>query len=207
MSNIYLLSNVKSNQNDVNNFSIFDINFIKPDIDFTLYDALIFTSKNAIYSLEYYNIDYKQIPSYAIALKTANILKECGANIVYTGISGHGNEFANEIKEQLLDKKVLYVRAKKIVSSLVNILKCDEIIVYETICKNKININSIKENAIIVFTSPSTIKCFFEQHVWHVTYLAICIGKTTASYLPNEVNYLISNETSIDSCIELARTI
>jgi len=207
MSKIYLLSNVKSNQEDIINLSVFDINFIKPTIDFNSYDALIFTSKNAIFSLENFNIDYHKIPSYAIASKTATILKTYNSNLVYTGVSGHGDQFANEIKEKLYGKKVLYVRAKKVVSNLTNILKCEEVIVYETVCKNQEKQNKITKDSIIIFTSPSTIKCFFSNYKWHDSYIAICIGKTTASYLSKDIKYFISNTTSIDSCIELARTI
>jgi len=207
MSNIYLLSNVKSNEKDIINLPLFDIHYIKPIIDITTYDALIFTSKNAIYSLENFNINYHNIPSYAIAPKTAQILKQYNSNIVYTGKTGHGNDFANEIKDKLIDKKVLYVRAKKIVSNLMDILKCDDVIVYETICKKQIKQTNIKENSKIIFTSPSTIQCFFDKYIWDDSYTAICIGKTTASYLPKDIKYFISKQTSINSCIELSRTI
>jgi len=207
MSDIYLLSNVKSNEKDIINLPLFDIHYIKPSIDIASYDALIFTSKNAIYSLENFNINYQNIPSYAIAPKTAQILKEYNSNIVYTGQTGHGNDFANEIKYKLENKKVLYIRAKKIVSNLIDILKCDDVIVYETICKKQIIKTNIKENSKIIFTSPSTIQCFFDKYIWDDSYIAICIGKTTASYLPKGINFFISKETSINSCIELARTI
>ena len=207
MSNIYLLSNVKSNNKDVINYSVFDIKYIDTNIDFNYYDALIFTSKNAIYALEYFNKDYKKVPSYAIAKKTANILKDHNANLVYTGISGHGDEFANEIKDKLKNKTVLYIRAKKVVSNLTKILNCDEIVVYETVCKENNSIDKIPKNSKIIFTSPSTIKCFFKNNIWDDSYIAICIGKTTASYLPKNIKYLISKQTSIDSCIEEALNI
>ena len=153
MSNIYLLSNVKSNQKDIINLSIFDINFIKPNIDFQSYDALIFTSKNAIYSLEHFNIPYHLIPTYAIAPKTAEILKSNNANLQYIGKTGHGNDFAYEIKEKIKGKKVLYIRAKKVVSDLSYILNCDEVIVYETVCNNHKKQNNIIKNSIVIFTS------------------------------------------------------
>ena len=207
MSDIYLLSNVKSNYEDIINLSVFNIHFIRPTIDFSSYDVLIFTSKNAIYSLENFNINYKNIPAYAIAPKTAEILKSYNSNLTYTGKSGHGNEFAYEIKDKIKGKKALYLRAKKVVSKLKDILNCDEVIVYETICSNQKKQNVISKNSIVIFTSPSTIKCFFKNYKWHDSCIAICIGKTTASYLPNDIKYFISNTTSIDSCIELARTI
>jgi len=206
MNNIYLLSNIKVEDSEVINLPVFDIKYIDVEINFNDYDALIFTSKNAIYSLEYFKKDYKKVPSYAIAKKTANILKKYNSNLVYTGISGHGDDFANEIKDKIKNKKVLYIRARKVVSNLINVLNCDDIIVYETIC-SKIKDISINKNAKIIFTSPSTIQCFFNRYKWDNSFTAICIGKTTASYLPKNIKFNISKETSINSCIELANNI
>ena len=207
---IYLLSNVKSNDLDIKNLNIFDISFIKYNINFTKYDALLFTSKNAIYSLDK-DDTWKNIPSYAISKKTAKILNNYNSNLVYTGTSGYGDDFANELIPNLKDKKILYIRAKKVVSNLVNILNknnilCDEIITYETICKNYDIKNKPAKNSIIIFSSPSTIKCFLNNFAWDDSYFAIVIGQTTAKYLPANINYKIANETSIESCILSAKS-
>ena len=79
----------------------------------------------------------------------------------------------------------------------------DELVTYKTSCK-KSNI-SLEDNSIFIFTSPSGVECFFNQYSWNDSYKAIVIGKTTAKYLPKEVHYTISSETSIDECINLAR--
>ena len=207
---IYLLSNVKSNDLEVQNLNIFDISFVKYDIDFTKYDALLFTSKNAIYSLASNNT-WQDIPSYGISTKTAKILEEYNSNLVYTGSSGHGDDFANELIPHLKNKKVLYIRAKKVVSNLVNILNennilCDEIITYETTCKSYDIKQQPSKNSIIIFSSPSTIKCFLNNFIWDDSYFAIVIGKTTAKYLPSNIKYEIAKETSIESCILSAKT-
>lgn len=209
MSNIYLLSNQKFE--DVINLEVFKINYINPNIDFNKYDALIFTSKNAIYSLNHYDINWKTIPSYVIAPKTAEILKKEKANLVFTGKQSHGNEFAKELIPLLKSKKVLYVKAKKTVSNLVEILKqnnidLDEVIAYETIC-NKSQIKKLKKDSIFIFTSPSSVKCFFNQYNWDKTFKAITIGKTTSKYLPNDIDYTVSSQTSIQECIKLAKSI
>lgn len=207
---IYLLTKNTNQFKDVSYLTIFDIRNISFEIDFNLYDGLLFTSKNAIYSLEK-DLLWKTIPSYAIAQKTSDILKQVSANLVYTGKSGHGDDFANELKTKLKDKRVLYIRAKKVVSNLVNILNenniiCDELITYETVCKKYDIEQKPPKNSIIIFSSPSTIKCFFNSFKWDDSYLAIAIGKTTAKYFPDIVNYKIAEQTSIESCIELART-
>jgi uroporphyrinogen-III synthase len=206
MSKIYLLSNQK--YPNVENLEVFQIEYIKSNIDLSTYDALIFTSKNAIYSLDSFNKNWKKIDSFAIAPKTANIIKEMGGKVVFTGITSHGDEFAQELITLLKNKKVLYIKALKTVSNLVEILKendvlIDELVTYQTSCK-KSN-SSLEDNSVFIFTSPSSVECFFKQYQWKDNYKAIVIGKTTAKYLPKEVDYTISSETSIDECINLAK--
>lgn len=211
MKNIYLLSKDTKEYENVKYLTIFDIINISFDIDFSKYDALIFTSKNAIYSLEN-NTSWKDVPSYAIAPKTAQILKQYNSNLKYTGKSGHGDDFAKELIPIVKNKKLLYIRAKKVVSNLVNILNennilCDELISYETSCKYYEQKEKPLINSIIIFTSPSTIKCFLNNFTWDDSYIAVCIGKTTSKYLPKEIKYYISEKTSIESCISLANSL
>lgn len=208
MGKIYLLNNLK--YEGVENLEVFQIEYIKSDIDISKYDALIFTSKNAIYSIDSFNSKWKNIESYAIAPKTAQIIKNLKGNLVFTGESSHGNEFAEELISLLKNKKVLYIKALKTVSNLVKILReneidVDELITYKTTCK-KSSI-SLENDSVFIFTSPSSVKCFFENYIWHDSYKAVVIGRTTANYLPQEVNYKISSKTSIEECIKLAKSI
>ena len=210
MRDIYLLSQSSEQFLDTKKLSIFDIKYISFDIDFSIYDALVITSKNAVLSLES-NQQWKNIPTYAIAKKTADIIIQNGGDVSYIGSSGHGDDFANELISKLKGKKVLYVRALKVVSNLVNILNsnniiCDEVITYKTICKKYERKEKPPKNSIIIFSSPSTIKCFLDNFKWDDSYLAISIGNTTAAYFPNYVNYKIAEETSLESCVKLART-
>ena len=206
MKKIYLLNEQK--HEDVENLEVFQIEYIKSDVDLKKYDALVFTSKNGVKAINSFNQDWKNIPSYAIAQKTANTIIKLGGVVEFIGNSGHGNDFAYELKNVLKDKKVLYVKALKTVSNLPNILKengvfLDEIIAYKTSCK-KSNI-ILEENSIFIFTSPSSVECFFKQYSWKNSYKAIVIGKTTAEFLPSNVNYEISSQTSVEECIKLAK--
>ena len=208
MNKIYLLSNQK--YPNVENLEVFQIEYIKSNIDLSIYDALIFTSKSAIFALEDNKIDWKNTPSYLIAEATSNIAKSFGANIAFTGLSGHGNDFANELIPHLKDKKVLYVKAKKTVSNLPEILRengidIDELVSYETVCNSSLNSFELEIGSTIIFTSPSSVECFFKQYTWNDSYKAIVIGKTTANYLPKEVEFSISSETSVEECVKLAR--
>lgn len=206
MKKIYLLNEQK--HEDVGNLEVFQIEYIKSDVDLKKYDALVFTSKNGVKAINSFNQDWKNIPSYAIAQKTANTIIKLGGVVEFIGNSGHGNDFAYELKNVLKDKKVLYVKALKTVSNLPNILKengifLDEIIAYKTSCK-KSNI-ILEEDSIFIFTSPSSVECFFKQYSWKNSYKAIVIGKTTAEFLPSNINYEISSQTSVEECIKLAK--
>ncbi|MFY4790181.1 uroporphyrinogen-III synthase [Aliarcobacter butzleri] len=206
MKRIYLLNEQK--HENVENLEVFQIEYIKSDVDLKKYDALVFTSKNGVKAINSFNQDWKNIPSYAIAQKTANTIIKLGGVVEFIGNSGHGNDFAYELKNVLKDKKVLYVKALKTVSNLPNILKengifLDEIIAYKTSCK-KSNI-ILEENSIFIFTSPSSVECFFKQYSWKNSYKAIVIGKTTAEFLPSNINYEISSQTSVEECIKLAK--
>ncbi|MCG3677670.1 uroporphyrinogen-III synthase [Aliarcobacter butzleri] len=206
MKKIYLLNEQK--YEDVENLEVFQIEYIKSDVDLKKYDALVFTSKNGVKAINSFNQYWKNISSYAIAQKTANTIMKLGGVVEFIGNSGHGNDFAYELKNVLKDKKVLYVKALKTVSNLPNILKengifLDEIIAYKTSCK-KSNI-ILEENSIFIFTSPSSVECFFKQYSWKNSYKAIVIGKTTAEFLPSNVIYEISSQTSVEECIKLAK--
>lgn len=206
MAKIYLLNNQK--YSNVENLEVFQIKHIKSEINVLNYDALVFTSKNAVYSLDSFNKDWKKIPSYVIAPKTAEVIKSLGGNIAFIGITSHGNEFAQELINELKDKKVLYIKALKTVSNLVGILKdnkinLDELVAYETFCKET-NID-LEDDSIFIFTSPSSVECFFKQYSWKDSYKAVVIGKTTADYLPKDVDFIMSSETSVDECVNLAK--
>lgn len=210
MPEIILLNDIKFE--GVKNLPLLQIENIESNIDLSIYDSLVFTSKNAIYSLNSFNTKWKELDSYAIAPKTAEVIKKEGGKVVFTGFSSHGNDFAKELIPLLRDKKVLYVRASKTVSSLVEFLKndhinLDELITYKTICNTYLEKIIIKNNSIIIFSSPSTISCFFKNYAWNKSYKAVVIGKTTASYLPSDIEYVLSPSTSLKKCIEVAKSL
>ncbi len=207
MSNIYLLNNRKFE--GINNIQIINIKPIKQEIDFNNYDALVITSKYAITSLNSFSKNWKDIPIYAIAPQTAKIIKELNGNVQFTGTKTNGDDFADELLAVLKDKKVLYLRGEKQVSSLVDILNnykilCDELVVYKSVCKKTSNIKTLPKNSIIIFPSPTTVECFFKHYKWNKSYKAVSFGKITASYLPPDVDSIINQNSSLASCIQEA---
>ena len=208
MENIYILS--EKRVKGARNFPIFKINFKISKFDITSYDALVFTSKNALYSIDSFNLNWRNIPSYAIAPQTAKIVKELGGNLEFTGITNHGDKFVLELIPILKDKKVLYLRGAKVVSKLKETLNtngvvCDEVIVYESVCKEYNSSQKLPKNSIIIFSSPSTIECFLKNMKWDESFKAISIGETTSKYFPSYINPTISDETSLVSCVQKAQ--
>ncbi|PLY07311.1 MAG: uroporphyrinogen-III synthase [Arcobacter sp.] len=206
-SNIYILGNKKVKW--AKNLSLFDIEVIPQNIDFSDYDAIIFTSKNGVYSLNKFNSKWKNIPAYVIAPQTAKVVKELKGRLAFVGKSHHGDEFAYELINQLKNKRVLYLKAEKIVSNFTKILndnevKCDEKVVYKTVYKNFKEKIELPKDSTIIFSSPSTIECFFKNIIWQKSFKVISIGKTTAKYFPSYVSYKIANTTSLESCVRKA---
>lgn len=205
--NIYILNDQKVKW--AKNLSLYEIQFIQQNIDLSKYDALIFTSKNAIYAIDSFDKTWKKKPAYVIAPQTAKILKHLGGNLKFVGKEKHGNEFALELVERFKHQKILYIRASRVVSDLVKILntndiECDELVVYETLCKKLTKKVKIPKNATIVFSSPSSIECFFKNMTWDESFKAVSIGKTTAKYLPENITPALSDTTSLDSCVKKA---
>lgn len=207
---IYLLSD--SFHKGVINLPQIKIKHKNKNLDLLSYEALIFSSKNAVKAIDNISKDWKNIPSYAIGNPTANEILKLGGIVDFVSSSSYGDEFAQELILKLKDKKVLFLRAKKILSNLENILKSNGInikseIVYETTCIDKKAVEIQSENSVFIFTSPSTIECFFNQYKWQKSYIAVCIGNVTAKALPDTISPYICKIQTIAACIELAKTL
>ncbi len=205
--NIYILSDTYVEH--AKNLPVIQTVPLKKDIDLKKYDAIIFTSKNGVKAIDTMNSDWKQIDSYTISNKTAKQVKELGGKVAFISNEGHGDEFANELIKLLQGKNVVFLGAKKVVTNLVKILndnniKCEHEIVYETQCINYEDKIDIPEKSIIIFSSPSTIKCFLNNVNWKDSFTAISIGKTTAKYFPNNIQPLISETPSLQGCVQKA---
>lgn len=205
--NIYVLSDKKVRW--AKNLSLFDIKVTDKDIDISKYDTLIFTSKNGVESIEKIDKSWRKKDSYVIAPQTAKSVKRLKGNLKFVGKQKHGDEFALELLNQFdKDQKIAYIRGSRVVSSLTDILRengfeCDEIIVYETVCKKTRKIKFPK-NSTFIFSSPSCVECFFKNYDWKDSYKAVCIGNTTKRYFPKEIKVEVADNTSLDSCVNKA---
>ncbi|MDR0761878.1 MAG: uroporphyrinogen-III synthase, partial [Campylobacteraceae bacterium] len=61
MREIYLLNDAK--YEDVENISVFEIKYLNPKFTPKNYDALIFTSKNAVFGIDKIYKEWKKLPA------------------------------------------------------------------------------------------------------------------------------------------------
>ncbi len=185
------------------------VRLLKPQIDFSKYDYLIITSKQTVKALEQYEREeFINIPALCVSAKTATSYENFGGKILEIG-DGYGDNLVKNITPQSKDKTWLYLRAELIASDFVQRCKndgydIDEEILYVSECASEGMEVEVKENAILIFTSPSSIECFLKTHIIGLDAKVVVLGKTTAASLPKGIEYKISQKTSIESCMEMA---
>lgn len=205
--NIYLFATSKSKS--ATNVRSLDVRYLKPDIDFSKYDYLIITSKQTVKALsQYKREDFIDIAALCVSDKTAVAYLEFGGKVLDSG-DGYGDNLIKNIKEFSKDTKWLYLRAELIASDFVQKSRSegysiDEEILYVSECSQEILDIRVNYDSTLIFTSPSSIECFLKNNSIHPNAKVIVIGKTTANYLPKDIKCIVSEKTSIESCIELA---
>ncbi len=206
---IYLIS--KTPYEGVIHIPILTISFLNPPIDFTHYEGIILTSKQAILALENYSLDWNKLKCICVSESTAVVAREVGAVDVEVG-DGYGKSITSVLKGKKRDGKWLYLRPKVIASDWVEAAReegheIDEVIVYETTCSEETAKMTISSEGILIFTSPSTIRCFIQNHPILSTHSVVVIGTTTQNALPSDVASHLSSSTSVEAAVDLARQI
>ncbi len=202
---IYLFS--ISSHPDAVSISSLDISFFQPSIDFSKYDYFILTSKQAVKALQQYQKEeYIDKQALCISAQTAKSYEELGGKILEVG-TGYGDDLKNIIRKYPKKRRWLYLRAETIASDFVKVLekekyKIYESIVYKSECSKAIQNVQVQKNAILIFTSPSSIKCFLKRHTIYNNQEVIVIGKTTGKALPKQIKYKIAKEKTIQSCFK-----
>lgn len=205
---IYLFST--SSYPDTIHINSLDITFFKPEIDFSDYDHLIITSKQIAKALQQYEqASYITKPALCVSTQSAKSFKAIGGEVLQTG-EGYGDNLSKLIQTYPKEKKWLYLRAKDVASNFVEDTRdagyqIDEAILYETFCAEAIQKAQPEDDAILIFTSPSSVRCFLESNSLKITQKIIVIGKTTAKSLPKDFECLISEDTTIESCVKMAK--
>ena len=179
-------------------------------IDYQGCDTLMFTSKQAVVSANKIDKNWKNYPSIAIGPATAKEIQNLGGKLLYQAKDYYGSSLAKDIANDFRDRKILYLRPKEVSFDSKSFLakagiELKEQIIYETNCIDYKKEDTPVSRAVIVFTSPSTIKCFLKNFKWDSSYSAIVIGKSTLKHLPKNCNsYEVAKEPTIKACMERA---
>ncbi len=204
---IYILS--QKRYEGATNLPSIMIDYRDEKIDLKGVEALIFSSKNGVMALDRVTPLWRDIPAYAIGSATQEAIEALGGRVVYRAKNSYGDAFAKEIRERLNGKVALFLRPLVVTSSLNTILTkagvlLKEVVLYETKCTPCKNLKAPEKGAIMIFSSPSTIRCFFHCFSWDASYQAVVIGDVTASYMPKDVPFAKASQPTIPACIELA---
>ncbi|BEG57622.1 Uroporphyrinogen-III synthase HemD [Helicobacter sp. NHP21005] len=172
--------------------------------------ALLFTSKHAPLSLEHSlkNTDtlafLKSLPAFVLALKSAQVAKDLGFNVAFVGQSGHAKGFVKEI-EGLLPNPTLFVRAQEVATHALDFLP--SLIAYQNTPLKLPKEQRPQPNSVLIFTAPSSYRHFLENFAWDSSYTAIAIGTSTFNAFDPHICAHLSPQTSLEACIELAKTL
>lgn len=209
MRPIYLIS--KTPYEGVIHIPILTIRFLSPTIDFNDYEGVIFTSKQGVLALQNYSLDWEKLGCICVSESTANTARAVGAENVEVA-QGYGMSILDILCDKKRNGKWLYLRPKVIASEWVEGareqgIEIDEAVVYESVCNEEASDFAISQEGVLIFTSPSTIRCFLQNYPIFPTQDVVVIGKTTQNALPVEVGSYLSETTSVEAAVELARQI
>lgn len=184
-------------------------------LDLQDFTSLIFTSKNAIHSLQHNAFKYpqmqswKKIPSYVIGKGSARVLQEFGGNLGAISPNFHGEEFVAFLKNLLnFDESLLYLRAENIVSNLDEKLiqsgfSLTSQIAYRSSPLTLSPSQRPSYGSVLLFTSPSAYKYFLNNFQWDKSYLAIALGQSTYKSFLQGINKEVSPTQDIAESIKL----
>ena len=175
-------------------------------------DTLMFTSKQAVKTADSIDKSWKKYPCVAIGGATKQQIEALGGEVIYHPKDFYGEVLSRDIAAFFADRKILYLRPKEISFDAKGYLAKEGItlleqVIYETGCVHYEQADAPSQGAIIIFTSPSTIRCFFNNFKWDPTYTAVVIGESTKVHLPKEVDFVVAHKPLITACIEKAQEI
>ncbi len=176
------------------------------------FDTLLFSSKQAVVFTNELNPNWKEKFIIAVGPATRQKALELGAKNIYYPKEFYGQTLAQDIIEKFKDRIILYPRPNVVSFNHKAYLEqygitIEEKVIYKTLCK-EYNNKTLEPNSVIIFTSPSTIECFFKNFKWDKTFQAIVIGKTTLKNIPKEVEKVfVAKEPTIAACVVKAKEI
>ncbi len=181
--------------------------YFPPSVDIAAYDYLLFTSKNGVKAINYYTDSWKTIPSLAIGKATAKTIEQLGGKVAFVAKSFYGKDFIKEVAKRFKGAKFLYLRPKRVATDIAAIAKelgldVKEAVIYETLCQECDRVEPPPKGSTIIFSSPSTIRCFFGCFEWDSSYRAVVIGKKSASAMPKNIFYILFEQMSLQEIVD-----
>jgi len=208
---IYLLS--PTPKSGVRHLPMIKFEIVPQDIEFNKFDGLIITSKQGVIALNEISCGkWQTLPVAAIGDLTAKEVENRGGKVIFIASSAYGDVLASELALNFKNYRWLYPRPKVVVSKIAADLRScgievEEKIIYETSCVHYDNHSKPCKGAVLIFTSPSIVRCFFKNFSWDDSWRAVAIGKKTAFAFPDYVKPEISPTTSIDEAIRFSRNL
>lgn len=206
---IYLLNSTPFE--GIKNLVLNEIIFYDFSINLTEFDALIITSKNALKALKQsknpLNFD---LQIYAVGENSAKEALNLGFKKVKFPKKSYANELFKEFKEELKGRKCLYLRAKKIASSLDKDLlnfgvDLTQKIVYENVYKKSEVL--LNHPCVIIFTSPLSVENFLKNYEIKDEDKLVVLGESTAKKLKNYANLFIYQKQDLKECVKFAKSL
>jgi len=205
---IYLVSVTPSSDADVIHLPLLGTRWLQPKTVLAHVDGIIFTSKTGVDAMERIDPSWKTLPVLCVGKATLQRVRELGGSPLETG-SGYGEDLFEIIRTRYADKRWLYARPEVIASDFAQRLReagisVEEAIVYETVCLAEDFSTPVADDAVLIFTSPSALKCFRSRYKILPGHDVVVIGKTTQKSLPDHPVHLAS-EPTVASCVTLAK--
>ncbi|MCH5336272.1 MAG: uroporphyrinogen-III synthase [Campylobacter sp.] len=206
---IYLLNSTPFE--GVKNLILNEIVFYDFSVNLAEFNALIITSKNALKALKQsknpLNFD---LQIYAVGENTAKEALNLGFKKVKFPKKSYAKELFEEFKEELKELKCLYLRAKKIASTLDKDLlhfgvDLTQKIVYENIYKE--SKNPLNHPCIIIFSSPLSVENFLKNYEIKDEDKLVALGKSTAKKLKDYKNLFICEKQDLKESVKLAKSL
>ena len=204
---IYLFS--LSSHHNASHINPLDINFCLPNVDYLKYNNFIITSKQIAKILNFYEISKKKLrPALCISKQSAKSYEAIGGSVLEVG-KGYGDTLIESIKKYPKTTKWLYLRAKTVASDFVQVCQndgydIDEAIVYESTCSDKMQGLDLEKDAVLIFTSPSSVECFLTYNTFESSQKIVVIGKTTMKKIPKNLEVHLAKDKTVESCMKIA---
>ncbi len=208
---VYLLS--PTPVDGVRHLPMIEFHTIAQEIDFSPFDGIIFTSKQGVAALdEISHGKWRHTPAAAIGEMTAAEIEKREGKVIFIASKAYGDVLSMELRERFDSFRWLYPRPKVVASKIASDLRAagidvQERIIYETRCKAYDEAMKPEEGAVLIFTSPSIVRCFFDTFGWSESYRAVAIGKKSAAAFPEGVACSVSPSQTLEEAVSFAKSL